>query len=76
MNKEFDSELIYGNNDKYIKTKIKSYGDKKKNTNFHGGKIPIENTSYKCFSLIILDSVIRVNKKYCPQALLENVNLK
>ena len=25
----------------------------------------------KCLSLIILDSVIRVNKKYYPQALLE-----
>ena len=23
MNKEFDSELVYGDNDKYIKTKIK-----------------------------------------------------
>ena len=29
------------------------------------------NASYKCLSLIILDSVIRVNKRYYPQALLE-----
>ena len=29
MNIEFDSETIYDDNDKYIKTKIKSYGDKK-----------------------------------------------
>ena len=34
-------------------------------------RIPKENTSYKCFSLIMLDSVIRVNKKYYPQTLLE-----
>ena len=28
MNTKFDSELVYGDNDKYIKTKIKSCGDK------------------------------------------------
>ena len=33
MNVKFDSELVYGDNDKYIKTKIKLYGDKV-NTNF------------------------------------------
>ena len=33
MNIEFDSEPVYGDNDKYIKTKIKPYGDKV-NTNF------------------------------------------
>ena len=63
MNAEFDSEPVYGDNEKYIKTKIKSYGDKV-NTNFQGKKIPKENASYKFLSLIIPDSVIRVNKKY------------
>ena len=33
MNIEFDSEYVYGDNDKYIKTKMKSYGDKM-NTHF------------------------------------------
>ena len=33
--------------------------------------MPKENVSYKCLSLIILDSVIRVNKKYYPQTLLK-----
>ena len=37
MNIEFDSEPVYGDNDKYIKAKIKSYGDKI-NTNFQGKK--------------------------------------
>ena len=60
IGKEFDS--IYGDNDKYIKTKTKSCGVKV-NTNFHGKKIPKENASHKCLSLIILDSVIRVKKK-------------
>ena len=67
---EFDSEPVYGDVDKYIKTKIKTYGDRV-NTNFQGKKFPKENASYKCISLIMLDSVIRVNKKYYPQTLLE-----
>ena len=70
MNIKFDSEPVYGDNEKYMKTKIKLYGDKI-NTNFQGKKIPKENASYKCLSLIMLDSVIRANKKYCPQTLLE-----
>ena len=68
INIEFDSEPVYGDNDQYIKTKIKSYWDKE-NTNFQGNKIPKENASW--FSLIMLDSVIRVNKNYYPQTLLE-----
>ena len=69
MNIEFDSESFYGDNDKYKKTKIKMYEDRA-NTNFQGKKVRKENTSYKCLSLIILDSVIRLNKKYYPQTLL------
>ena len=63
---KFDSEPVYGDNDKYIKTKVKLYGDKI-NTNFQGKKIPKENVSNKCLSLIMLDSVITGNKKYYPQ---------
>ena len=37
IGKEFDGEPIYGDNDKYIKTKIKSYEDKV-NINFQGKK--------------------------------------
>ena len=70
MNIEFDSEPVYGDVGKYIKTKIKIYGDRV-NTNFKGKKVPKENASYKFISLIRLDSVIRVNKKYYPQTLLE-----
>ena len=63
LNLEFDSEPVYGDGDKYIKTKIKMYGDSE--------KVSKENASSKCLSLIMLDSVIRVNKKYYPQTLLE-----
>ena len=70
LNIEFDSEPVYGDVDKYIKTKTKMYGDRV-NTNFQDKKVPKENASYKCLSLIMLDSVIRVNKKFYPQTLLE-----
>ena len=70
MNIEFDSEPVYGDRDEYIKTKIKMYGDRV-NTNFQGKKVPKKNASYKCLSLIMLDSVIRVNKKSYPQTLLK-----
>ena len=70
MNIELDSKLVYSDNDRCIKTKIKSYGDKI-NTSFQGKKMPTENASYKCLSLIMLDSVIRVNKRHYPQTLLE-----
>ena len=45
MNKEVDSEPVYGDGDKYIKTKIKSSGEKV-NANFQGKKITKENGSY------------------------------
>ena len=70
MNIEFDSEPVYGDNDKYMKTKTKMYDDRV-NKNFRGKKVPKEDASYKCLSLIVLDSVIRVSKKYYPQTLLE-----
>ena len=70
MNIEFDSEPVHGDGDKYIKTKIKMFEDRL-NTNFQGKKVPKENASYKCLSLIMLNFVIRVNKKYYPRTLLE-----
>ena len=53
MNIEFDSKPAYGDNDKYIKTKINSYGDKI-NTNFQGK----ENTKRKCIiQVFVIDNV-------------------
>ena len=62
IGKKVDSEPVYCDNDKYIKTKIKSYGDRVI-TNFQGKKIPKESALYKCLTLIILHSVIKVGKK-------------
>ena len=47
-----------------------SYGDKI-NTNFQDKRIPKENVSYKYPSSIMLNSVIKSNKKYYPQTLLQ-----
>ena len=44
LNIKFNSEPVYGDNDKYIKIQIKMYGDKV-NTNFQGKK----NTKRKYF---------------------------
>ena len=49
LNIEFDSEPVYGDVDKYIKTKRKMYGNRV-NTNFQGEKVSRENASYKCIN--------------------------
>ena len=66
MNINFESRPVYGDNDKYIKTKIKVYADSII-TNFHKNKIHKEKAPCKCLSIIMLDSVIKANKKYYPQ---------
>ena len=68
MNTKFDSERVYSDKDKYIKTKIKSYGDKI-NTNIHGNKIPKESASYKGLSQTMLDFIARANGRDYPQTL-------
>ena len=40
-------------------------------TNLHHKKMPKEKAPCKCLSKIMLDSVIKANKKYYPQTLLE-----
>ena len=67
---DFESKLVYGDNDKYIKTKIKIYAENMI-TNFHNKKMPKEKLPCKCLSIIMLDSVIKATKKYYPQTFLE-----
>ena len=47
---------------KYIKMKIKIYGGNI-NTNFQSKGRPKEKAPCKCFSIIMLDSVVKVKKK-------------
>ena len=70
MKIDFESKPVYGDDDKYIKTKIKIYA-KNTITNFYNKKIPKEKAPCKCLSIIMIDSVIKGNKKYYPQILLE-----
>ena len=58
LNIKFDSDPAFGDNDKYIKTKIEIH-ENKVNNNFQGKKIPKENTTYKCLSLVMLDCILR-----------------
>ena len=62
----FESKPVYGDDDKYIKTKIKMYTDSII-TNFHNKKMPKEKAPCKCLLIIMIDSVIKANKKYYPQ---------
>ena len=73
-NIKFNSEPVYGDNDKCIKTKTKLYGDKI-STNFQSKKVPKENASYQCLSLIMLDSVIRVKKSVILKHYWKNSNM-
>ena len=70
MRIDFESKPVYGDDDKYIKTKIKIYADSIV-TNFHNKKMPKEKSQCKCLSIIVLDFVIKANKKYYPQTFLE-----
>ena len=70
MKISFESKPVYGDDDEYIKTKIKTYAGSII-TNFHHKKMPKEKVPCKCLSIIMIDSVIKANKKYYPQALLE-----
>ena len=71
---DFDSKTTYGDDDEYIKTKIKTHEDsiatncynKKRSKKTSEEKIP-----HKCLSIIILDSVLYAYEKYHPQTFLE-----
>ena len=64
LRKKLDSEPV--DNDKEIKAKINLY-----DINFYGSKTPIERKHYTCFSVMLLDSIVNVNKKYYQQIFLK-----
>ena len=67
---EIESKPVYGDDDKYIKTKMKIYADNVI-TNFQNKIMPKGKSPCKCLSITMLDSVIKANKKYYPQTFLE-----
>ena len=73
MKIDFNTETTYGGDDKYIKTRIKTY-KYSIITNFYKSwskKIKEEKVPQKCLSIIILDSIIYAYEKYYPQVFLE-----
>ena len=60
---------------KYINTKIRLYNNdiitNFRNIDNKNNKLPEKNKPYKCVSLISLDSIIKINKKYYTQTLLQ-----
>ena len=66
MKINFESKPVYGEDVSYIKTKIKTYADSII-TNFHNKRMPKEKAPCKYLSLIMIDSVIKANKRYYPQ---------
>ena len=68
LKKGFNSEPVYDN--KYIKTNVKIYNNRI-NTNFHGNKMPEENEYYTCLSVILLDSLVKIDNDYYPQIFVE-----
>ena len=74
MKIDFNTKTTYGDDDKYIKTKIKTYEDSI-TTNFYNEKeskkIPEGKVPCKCLSIIMLDSILYAYEKYHPQTFLE-----
>ena len=73
IDKKFDSDPVYNN--KYINTKTRSYNNDII-TNFHdtdnkNNKLPEKDKTHRCMSLISFDSIIKIDKKYYPQTLLQ-----
>ena len=73
LNVKFHSQPIY--DDKYIKTKVKTYNNTI-NTQFSGDGIPKERFHYICISAICIDSVLKTDKKNYPQVYLEQCKYK
>ena len=57
--------------DRYIKTKIRTYGDKFY-TNFHGLNLAEDDIDCKSFTVISVDSLLVYENKYYLQVYLDN----
>ena len=68
IKKGFDTKPVC--NDKYLKTKIKSY-EGKINTKFYINEISKQGSRYICLSVILIYSVFKMGKNYYPQAFFE-----
>ena len=72
-NIELNALPVY--DDRYIKTKIRTYDDKVY-TNFHGLNVPENDIKCKSFTVISIDSLLVYENKYCLQVYLDNCTCK
>ena len=63
--------MLYWPDDRYIKTKIRRFGDKVY-TNFHGLNVPEDDIEYQSFAFISVDSLLVYENKYYLQVYLDN----
>ena len=69
--KRFKLNALSVYDDRYIKTKIRTYGDKV-DTNFRGLNVTEDDIECKSFITISINSLIAYNKTYYLQVYLEN----
>ena len=67
LKKEIDSKPV--KNEKFIKTKIKSYGDEV--TSFYNKEIPKVISNHTCLAVTGLDSALKEDENYDPQDFLK-----
>ena len=72
IKKEFESKPVY--NEKYLRTKIKSYNGKI-NTIFNNNKIPEKGSQCICLSVIWINLFIEKIKTIILKCLWKNVNM-
>ena len=74
MSVDFGSKTTYDDDEKYIKTKIKTYKGNITTIFYNkkgSKKVPEKRIPHKCLSIIILDSILYAYEKYHPQIFLE-----
>ena len=59
-----------------ISYKVWNYYDGKNTTPFFGKEVPSENVNCLCVDVIVLESVSKVKKNYCPEILVEKCKCK
>ena len=61
--KNIDLDILSVYDNIYIKTKLRTYGDKVY-TNFHGLNVPEDGVEYKSFTITYIDSLLFSDSKY------------
>ena len=73
LNIKFHSMPVY--DEKYLKAKVREFDDVIK-TNFLGDEVPREGVHYTCIACLTINSVMKMEKKSCPQVYLEGCKYK